>query len=383
MRDDADEYGQGFEDLERLIRGEPANGAAPPDENPRKMRVRIRSLGEYATEQVDYLPEFHGFLPRGMVSALCGEAGLGKSMLATHICVTLARHGLVSCLAVAEDSVAHIVRPRLQAAGMTPDLEHLIKIIELSNDAGDEGQLRLPEDAEALHEALLELSRAGETPAWANIDPIGSFLGRDIDNARDQDVRDALGPLVRIAQEFGTAVTYTAHLNKRDGRTLRERLGASAAFFQLPRAIALLAADPDDPEGELGASRVLASGKLNLDKPPRARRFSIVQTSVEAPRTPTGFRDSSRLEQRGHSDYTCTQLIAHSRNPKHRDTPKRSEAEEFLLEFLSNGPVPHAEVLAEAARRVISTTTLDAAARDVGVQREREGFPGATSWRLT
>lgn len=370
-----------MEELRRLVHAED-NGHAEAAPNPRRMRVKVRALNEYETDQVDYLPDFHGFFPLGMVSCLCGEAGLGKSMLATHICVVLAQLGLVSVLAVAEDSVAHIVRPRLQAAGMTPDLEHLIKVIELSNDLGEEGQLRLPEDAEAVHEAMLDLQRAGESPVWANIDPIGSFLGRDIDNARDQDVRDALGPLVRIAKEFHLAVTYTAHLNKREGRTLRERLGASAAFFQLPRSIALLAADPDDPLGELGPDRVLASGKLNLDKPPRARRYSIVQTSVAAPRTATGFRDSSRLELRGTSDYTCTQLIAHSRNPKHREAPKRSEAEEYLLDFLGNGPVPHAEVLAEAGRRVISSTTLDNAARDLGVVKERNGFQGGTSWRL-
>jgi hypothetical protein len=232
---------------------------------------------------------------------------------------------------------------------------------------------------------MLDLRANGLEPAWFNIDPIGSFLGRDIDNARDQDVRAAIGPLVRIAEDIGVGVTYTAHLNKREGRTLRERLGASAAFFQVPRSIILLAADPDDPEGELGPDRVVASGKLNLGPPPRARRYTIKQVSVEAPRTATGYVDSSRLEQTGDSPYTATQLIAHARNPsggRERAKPRRSEAEAFLLEFLAAGAVPSGEVLAEAARRAISRTTLDDAARDLGVIRKRTDFQGGTSWRL-
>lgn len=347
-----------------------------------RMRVSVRTIADYETLDVDYLEGFEGFIPKGMPSCIAGEPGLGKSSLNAYICVAQARLGLVTVLAVAEDSVQHIVRPRLQAAGLKPEQYHLVKIIGLANALGEEGQLRLPDHAEQLLEAIDGLAAAGETPVWLNLDPVGAYLGRGIDNSKDQDVRAAVEPLDTICRKHGTAVTLTAHLNKSTGVTLQERLANSAAFYQWPRSVMLLARDPEDPEKERGDLRVLSSDKLNVDRKPVAHGYRIAATSVVAPRTRSGYREANYLIRNGTSTYTPTQLLTASRRPAGKDAPRRNACETFLLEFLENGPVPYTEVLAEAERRDITKTTLHHAATALGLERPKQGMAGGTTWRL-
>lgn len=95
-------------------------------------------------------------------------------------------------------------------------------------------------------------------------DPLVAYLPAKVNSWQDQSLRGALAPLAGLAQEQGTAVLLIAHLNKgRDADPLR-RLGGSIGLAAAARSLLLLARDPDDPEGEIGARRVLAHAKSNL-----------------------------------------------------------------------------------------------------------------------
>ena len=49
------------------------------------------------------------------------------------------------------------------------------------------------------------------------IDPMNAFLVNAVDSHRDQDVRGALAPLARLAEETGPAVVLIRHLTKAGG----------------------------------------------------------------------------------------------------------------------------------------------------------------------
>jgi hypothetical protein len=95
--------------------------------------------------------------------------------------VRQARLGFVTLFAIAEDNPGTTLRPRLQAAGMTPELEHLIRVVTLENARG-EGAAPPAGARRAAPRLDQRYAPAGETPYWLSIDPIGSYLGRGLNN---------------------------------------------------------------------------------------------------------------------------------------------------------------------------------------------------------
>ena len=142
--------------------------------------------------------------------------------------------------------------PRLLAAGA--ELERIVFPPPASD--GLERTLRLPNDVNYLGELI-----ASTAAKLVVFDPLVAHLPAKVNSWQDQSLRGALAPLAALAQELGTAVLLIAHLNKgRDADPLR-RLGGSIGLAAAARSLLLLARDPDDPEGETGARRVLAHAK--------------------------------------------------------------------------------------------------------------------------
>jgi len=67
-----------------------------------------------------------------------------------------------------------------------------------------------------------------------------------------------------------------------------------------------------------------------------------------------------------------------------RDAPERREAESWLREVLSAGPVPSKEIEVSARNNGIAIRTLKRAKESIGAESIREGFgkDSTCSWRL-
>jgi hypothetical protein len=106
------------------------------------------------------------------------------------------------------------------------------------------------------------------------IDPLMAFLSGDVNSHRDQDVRRALAPLAKLAEETGTAVVVVRHLNKGSGDNPLYRGGGSIGIVGAARSALLVAQHPED-EGR----RVLASLKSNLAKPAPSLAFMLAEAA--------------------------------------------------------------------------------------------------------
>jgi len=246
----------------------------------------------------------------------------------------------------------------VDAAGGDPD-----RVLSLATvpDGDGERLLSIPEDLDVIRRGI---ERVGAE--LVIVDPLMAFLSRDVNSHRDQDVRRALAPLAKLAEETGAAVLVVRHLNKASGGNPLYRGGGSIGIIGAARSALLVARHPDDER------RVLAPLKTNLAPP--APSLAFILTAAD--------NGAVRVEWKEQTHLDAAALLSAPADHEERST--LSEAQDFLREVLAAGPVPAAEVQAEAKDAGISTRTLDRARREIGVESKREGEPGKRgggTWR--
>ena len=328
--------------------------------------VRLSSV---APESVEWL--WKDRIALGKVSLIDGDPGELKSTIALDIGarITTGRPmpdgtpgldgGVV--LLTFEDGLADTIRPRLDAAGADVD-----RVVALQGVGGgdDERLPAIPQDMDAIRAAIAEVGAK-----LVIIDPLMAALGGDVNSHRDQDVRRALAPLARLAEDMGVAILVIRHLNKGQGQKAVYRGGGSIGIGGAARAVFLAAADPDS-EGE----HVLAAVKTNLAAPPPAMRYRPVQAENGA----------VSVEWLGTSEHTASQLLATTVESE-EETGALADAKRFLVELLADGPMLAAEI--ESARKrsgVGSDRTLRRARIALGVVTQavyEDGRRGAKAWR--
>jgi len=113
--------------------------------------------------------------------------------------------------------------------------------------------------------------------------------------------------------------------------------------------------DPDNPD-----HRVLAVAKNNLTKHPPSLSFSLKGT-------PQG---AARIEWLGERDLTADHLMEARAGLGARQSP----AADWLTGTLLDGPMERSEVVRRGVDAGFSTSTIDRAARAMGLSSRLEGF---------
>jgi RecA-family ATPase len=275
-------------------------------------------------------------VPMNAITVLAGDPGLGKSLLTIRLAAKLTRGDLMEhpvnvLMLSAEDSLAHTVRPRLEAAGADIGRVHFGSM----NRDGLDTSILLPSD-------VAELSRlvAEKDVGLVVIDPLMAHLGGAIDSWKDQTVRQALAPLHRMAEHTGTAVLVVAHLNKGQSTDPLQRLGGSIGIPAAARSVLLLGRDPDEPEDD---RRVLAHAKSNVCPLAPSLAFVIEQVRLERSRV-----EAARIRELGTSPHWAADLLAFERPVR---GARIAEAVAFLERELIEGPKPARELIEREAAR--------------------------------
>jgi hypothetical protein len=334
-----------------------------------RLPVLIR-LADVVAEDVPWL--WPGRIPLGNLTLLEGNPGLGKSTVALDLAARVTRSASMPddtpgidgsvLLCTAEDSLAHTVRPRIEAAG--GDIRRVYDVQAPVGADGDSRPLVFPDDDELLCLAL------GQHPdvRLVIVDPLAAFLSAGVDAHKDQDVRRVLARLKKIATDAGVAILLIRHLNKAHGGQAIARGGGSIGIGGAARSILLVDADPEAPD----AGRVLASVKNNLAAKPDSLRFHIATCDR-----------GSRVQYDGQSRFTADELhAANGAGPEDRSA--REEASEWLLHELAEGPKPARDLKRAARDDGVSERTLDRAKTTLGVTHQRHGFGagGTVVWQL-
>jgi hypothetical protein len=330
---------------------------AQPKVTKARGKANLVVLSDVEPTIVEWL--WHGYFPLGKLSLVMGDPGLGKSTLSIDLAARLTSgrpfpggaalepRGVV--LLTGEDGLSDTVRPRFEAAG--GDSRLAVVIQSVSDEDGGERSLSLPGDLGFVREAILK-----QNAAMVVIDPLMAFLSGDVNSWHDQQIRQALTPLTRLAEEMRVAVVVITHLNKKQGTSALYRSGGSIGIVAAVRAAFLVAKHPDDD-----SRRVLSPVKFNLGPPPQSRVFRLDGA-------PNG---SSRVVWEGVTDLRSDQLL---------DSPKEGKldtAKAFLRDQLSEGSQAVIPIEELALRAGIAKRTLDRARADLGVTAHRRGFQGA------
>lgn len=191
-----------------------SNGAVPPLASEIEPR-RIRWIWE-------------PFLPAGKLVLHAGEPGTMKSTFDCALAGTLTRRGQRVIFLNYEDDPADILVPRLMAAGAN------LLLVRILLDDTTPGKL-----AQWVRH---------DRPAVAFIDPFGSWAEGADDIGNERQVRKALQPLKRLAEETGTTVKVNAHVNKQSTVTdaLYRISGSLGGMVGYARVVLASARDGDD-----------------------------------------------------------------------------------------------------------------------------------------
>jgi hypothetical protein len=325
----------------------------PPDTRP---------FSEIEPRPIRWLWQQH--IPTGMITALAGSPGVGKSLLSFRIAADVSQTHNVLISSVEERS-HETARPRIDAAGANLARVHNF---DPRLDALPKGYDRL---AQAIvdHDARLVV-----------LDPATMHIAAPPSNPGA--IRAALDPLDRLCEETGCAVLIVAHQLKQVSPHTNPLMtvgGPAAGLVGLCRAVYLIGANPREPD-ELA----MAPAKFNIGAWPPTLAF--VKNAAG------GFEDSEGpeagfLELRGSCEVTAQSLVRHQyEDPNKEPVATKSErAVEWLSKYLwaAKQPVRPRDVVADAARLEppITHRQLKRAASELGVNNSKSGQGAA--WALT
>jgi len=318
-------------------------------------------LDQITATRVQWL--WPGRLALGHLAILDGDPGLGKSLVTLDLCARITtgqpypdgqpgtRPGNVVVLN-GEDGARDVIPGRLRAAGAD------LKRVQVFDRADGEAYLRLPGQVKRLEEAV---ARRGA--CYVVLDPITSFLDGNVNLANDRSVRAALAPLADLARRHGCVIHLVRHLNKSGGDNALYRGLHSIGFTAHCRVAWLIARDP-----KIAQQYVLAQPKSNLDPPQPSLSYGIESDDS----------GSARIGWRGPSAWNDRALLAGQRH----GLRSRLTAQEFLLDFLKNGPRSTRAIWAEAEPLGFSRRTLDRARESLRITatRVKVGTPEQASY---
>ncbi len=308
-------------------------------------------LADVEPEEVHWL--LHPYIPLGKLTLLEGDPAVGKSWVALAIATSLSHgNGLPgqasfaprsTLIFSAEDGLADTIRPRLDELGADVSRIH----------AWDDP---ITFDADGI--ARLEQGIPRLRPALVIIDPLVAYVGGGTDIHRANEVRSIMAPLAALAEKNSTAILAIRHLRKSESGRAIYRGAGSIDFTAAARSVLLAGKDPDDPS---------------------KRAFVHIKSNLALEGEPVGYAISEgRFAWTGPSDLTAERILAAEGGSEKQGA--RREAEDFLTEILTAGPVLASEVKQEARAAGISESTLRRAKLALGVKVRREGFGPGGSW---
>lgn len=367
--------------------GEHEEGDPPPAPFARDGSLLIRNVAGIVPEAVNWL--WRDRIPVGVVSALAGDGGLGKSTLTMLIAAQVTRGEIVGKtgtkrvgILLCEDSPAAVIRPRLAAAGAV--LEN-VDVLSVTRD-GIDAPLSLPDDLGMLRGYVEE-----HRPELLIADPVMGLLSGGVDSHRDGGkggIRAVLGPLHRIAEDTGTTIIAVFHLNKSGGPS-GQRIGGSAAIRNAVRNVLMLAPHPDSrTDGDDDGRRVIGHEKSNYGETQRTLEAVVESAPVCGPTGAPLLRDdgtavtTARMVLGEESDVDYRQALASASSEDKADggdPDALGEAIGFLRDELANGPVPSRKLDACAADAGIAKRTLVRARKELGVKSAK----GANGWTVS
>lgn len=295
------------------------------------------TLDKFEEKNIEWL--IPGYIPKGCVTLLCSDGGIGKTSLwcDTLAALTTGRSTIFDkALEIPfhtgdvhtvmyfskEDPTEQVLKHKLVIAGAD---QTKIRCFGL-----DDPRMTKIWYGSLLLEKLVEKFR----PDIVVFDTLQTFLPDGVEMSKRKDMRDALNPLNVLGSKFGTAFLLIMHTNKSNSSG-RQRMADSSDIWDLGRSALMAGRTKDENICYLSHEK---SNYITLQK---TILFSVTEEGgIE-------YKGTSRRKDR---DYMADSISTPA------PTPRLDEAKEFILENIENGmEVGEMEKMAKAAGITVDT----------------------------
>lgn len=314
-----------------------------------------------------------GRVPLGMLTVLAGRGGVGKSTVGCEWSAqitngkaagALAGHPSPVIISSTEDTESETLIPRLTAA--TADLAK-IHFLRLQR-GGIDGSLTIPNDIEILRQAVQQTMAK-----LIIIDPLMAHLDATLNGWNDQEIRRALTPLARLAEDCTVSVLVLAHLNKDSKKDAIDRIGGSVGISNTARSVLFAGADPDDPEGLV---KMLAHPKCNVGPSAPTLRYRMEPIRLASG---TDAIETTHIIWEGEAPGVTADDLMSKAEPLSQEA--REQAVTWLAKILPVGARrQQTEIEAEATRTGVTVWALKKAKVLLNVKSRKTGFNPAVWW---
>ena len=329
-------------------------------------------------EPIDWL--WPGWLAAGKMQILGGQAGTGKTTIALALAATVTTGGRwpdgskASIGAVAiwsgEDDPTDTLVPRLRAMGANMTRVHFV------SGMVENGKPRSFDPASDMELLAVALQKIGNVRLLI-VDPIVSAITGD--SHKNSETRRGLQPLVDLAASLKCALLGITHFSKgTQGREPIDRITGSLAFAALARVV-MVCAKETASEAKT-PRRLLMRAKSNIGPDDGGFAYELRQDELAAC---PGIFASSVLW--GESVEGSAREILAQAEAQPEEGGALAGAQDWLRDFLTEGPQPQREIKAAADAHCHSWATVKRAQKALGIESYREGGIGKAGtwyWRL-
>lgn len=291
---------------------------------------------------------------------LAGAKGSGKGTYLAGLASRISRSGENVLFVSTEDSTEIDLKPRLVAADA--DITRCFVIRQ---------HVTLPDDVDELRLLAAEIGGVG----MFVIDPVANHIG-DSNSNTDTEVRHAIAPLNKLADDLGCLLIGVRHPGKDRSRGALASILGSIAWVDTPRAVVMIAVDDEDRT--VRHIQVIA-GNRSLNGAAQAFRIDAVDVA--------GLTEPITVAiSLGESAKSVDQLL------ETRDVPdtRSGKARELILDLLEEeGPQEsdaldaHIAQLTNLAARTVRNIRMDlSTAGLVRALPEKDEHGAIQRWRI-
>lgn len=288
--------------------------------------LTFAQLDTIEREEVDWL--WYPYIPRGKLTILEGDPGLGKSFITCALAADISTGrafpgqdterapGNVLMLS-AEDGLGDTVRPRIETMG--GDLKRIF--------VSDAHFVLDKEGIKSLQATMRDMAAT-----IVILDPLVAYLGGKMDMNKANEARAAMQPLAEAARDTGSAIIVVRHLRKGkagEGNAKHSGLGSIDFTAAVRSGLAV--------QESKGGTRFLWQFKNNLAPHGAPIAYSI-NNGV--------FHWDGDVVEEEHKKPTISKVSV------------RDKVTKFFLDVLSDGDKPSTEVLKLAEERGLYQTAL-------------------------
>ncbi len=210
----------------------------PPPAKPGKKKYKLKRYAEVEYEDPDFL--FAPYIPRGAITIVQGDTGVGKTAFICKVAAAASIGGViqdvqcedVNSLIISVEDDPSTLRGRIEASG------------------GDLDRCFFPEDgfdltfmSEQIEDMIDECNAK-----LVIFDPLQAFLGAKVDMHRANETRPVMARLAEIAKKKDCAIIIVSHLSKGSvGSQAIYRALGSIDIVAASRSVLYVGKNPRDP----------------------------------------------------------------------------------------------------------------------------------------